>query len=396
MNVDTRKINVPLLFRTGMDAQTLRDFVRIDNQIYMLNSADYTIGTTGTTEAELIRINDTRNYTQGQSLIYPNSVLLIDALEQNMGYEGGTASIYVENTNVEDMRVVSDSGWISGYVERNSLILNVSYNGGDAERQGYVWIVGKDLGGFDVVSNAVAVKQAFDNTGGGDTGSTVDRRTMKFTIVSGDTWNNTKISAYTVDNRLIEPVSKTATEWVYPEDVDYMNGKDTFSDRNLKTFEGFGETVKIKNGYGFFSNNTKATSINCSKLDTSQASDMSLMFAYCSTLASLDVSNFDTSNVTDMGNMFYHCKALTSLDLSHFDTSKVTEIQYMFLNCEALETLNLSNWNLGNLMNKGNMFKYCYNLKTIIMRNCSTTTINEIKAALTEAGIESNVSVITE
>ena len=422
MNVDTRKINVPLLFRTGMDAQTLRDFVRIDNQIYMLNSADYTIGTTGTTEAELIRINDTRNYTQGQSLIYHNSVLLIDALEQNMGYEGGTASIYVENTNVEDMRVVSDSSWISGYVERNSLILNVSYNGGDAERQGYVWIVGKDLGGFDVVSNAVAVKQAFDNTGGGDTGSTGDRRTLRFTIVSGDTWNDRKISAYTVDNRLIEPIEKTATGWTYAEDVEYMNGKDTFSNKNLKTFEGFGETVKIKNGLGFFMNNIKATSINCSKLDTSQASDMSFMFSNCSTLVSLDVSNFDTSNVTDMGGMFDHCNALTSLDLSHFNTSNVTKMGYMFahckalasldlshfdtsqvtnvgsmfLGCEALETLNLSNWNFANVGYQSYMFKYCYNLKTIIMRNCSTYTINEIKAALQEAGIQSNVSVITE
>lgn len=245
-------------------------------------------------------------------------------------------------------------------------------------------------------SNRHLTIQAFDNTGGGDTGSTGDRRTLRFTIVSGDTWNNTKISAYTVDNRLIEPVSKTATEWVYPEDVDYMNGDDPFKNKNLKTFEGFGETVKIKNGYGFFMNNTKATSINCSKLDTSQASVMCLMFAYCSTLVSLDVSNFDTSNVTDMGNMFFHCRALTSLDLSHFDTSKVTEIQYMFLNCAALETLNLSNWNLGNLMDNGDMFKYCYNLKTITMRNCSTETINNIKAALTEAGIQGNVSVITE
>ena len=462
MNVDTRKINVPLLFRTGMDAQTLRDFVRIDNQIYMLNSADYTIGTTGTTEAELIRINDTRNYTQGQSLIYPNSVLLIDALEQNMGYEGGTASIYVENTNVEDMRVVSDSGWISGYVERNSLILNVSYNGGDAERQGYVWIVGKDLGGFDVVSNAVAVKQAYNQTGGGDagggdTGSTGDRRTLRFTIVSGDTWNNTTISAYNADGRLIEPVEKTATGWTYGEDVEYLSSIKPKKAHNLNTFSGFDGTVKIKNGGYFFMKNTNATSIVVSKFDTSQTTsmhsmfencnalaaldltkwntanvtdmdymffrclalevlnlsnfntanvtEMSCMFTQCTALASLDISNFDTSNVRAMNSMFGNCKALTSLDLSHFDTSKVLNMCDMFNGCSALESLDLSNWNTANVQGMDemlnmtgmdNMFKGCSALKTITMRNCSTDTINKIKAALQEAGIQSNVSVITE
>ena len=38
-----------------------------------------------------------------------------------------------------------------------------------------------------------------------------DNKVMKFTIVSGDTWNNKGISAYTADNRLIQPVKKDAT-----------------------------------------------------------------------------------------------------------------------------------------------------------------------------------------
>ena len=81
----------------------------------------------------------------------------------------------------------------------------------------------------------------------GDTG---DRRTMRFTIVSGDTWNKDYISAYTADNRLIEPTEKTATGWTYAEDVEYLAslGDDyTGKTFNLLTFNGFGAKIKIKN-----------------------------------------------------------------------------------------------------------------------------------------------------
>lgn len=371
MNVDTRKINVPLLYRTGMDAQTLRDFVRIDNQIYMLNSADYTIGTTGTTEAELIKINDTRNYTQGQSLIYANSVLLIDALEQSVGYEGGTASIYVENTNVEDMRVVSDSGWISGYVEKNSLILNVSYNGGDAERQGYVWIVGKDLGGFDVVSNAVAVKQNVYKPS--------NKKTMRFSIVSGDTWNNTTISAYTADDRLIEPVEKTATGWTYAEDVEYLTSARLLIRPygNLLAFNGFDEKVKLQSGAQFFTKNENVANIDCEKLDTSNVTDMMSMFSSCKALTTLDLSKWNTSNVTDMSSMFNSCNGITSLDVSNFDTSQVTKMGYMFSHCSNLSSLDVSNWNVSKVSSMQCMFWRCSKLKTLDLSNWDISNVTD-------------------
>ena len=50
------------------------------------------------------------------------------------------------------------------------------------------------------------------------------------------------------------------------------------------------------------------------------------MFSLCNRLTSLDVSKFDTSNVTDMNFMFFCCSSLTSLDVSKFDTSKVTNM----------------------------------------------------------------------
>ena len=256
-------------------------------------------------------------------------------------------------------------------------------------------------------------------------GGTGDRRTMRFTIVSGDTWNNTTISAYTVDDRLIQPTEKTATGWTYAEEVEYLNGSNAYSKHfNLNTFEGFDGTVKIKNGTGFFMNNAEATGINCSRLDTSMATDMYRMFKGCPSLASLDLSHFDTSNVTDMSSMFSFCGALTTLDVSRFDTSKVkymsgmfehcvgltslnlsnfdtSKVEYMdsmFFNCKALTSLDLSNWDTSKATSNtsnNSMFTNCVVLKIITMKNCTTSTVNKIKAALDAAGITANVTIIT-
>lgn len=39
-------------------------------------------------------------------------------------------------------------------------------------------------------------------------GSELSNKVMKFTTTDGNTWNHTYISAYTADNRLIQPVKK--------------------------------------------------------------------------------------------------------------------------------------------------------------------------------------------
>ena len=93
------------------------------------------------------------------------------------------------------------------------------------------------------------------------------------------------------------------------------------------------------------------------------------MFNGCSKLTSLDLSRWNTNNVTDMHNLFSDCSALTSLDISGWDTSKVTNIGYMFKGCSAL--------------------------KTIIMIGCSQDTIDKIKAQLSTDGI-TGCTIVTE
>ena len=70
---------------------------------------------------------------------------------------------------------------------------------------------------------------------------------------------------------------------------------------------------------------------NLSLLDTSNVTDMSYMFFYCSRLTSIDLSSLNTSKVTDMSAMFYGCSSLASIDLSSLNTSKVTDLSLIHI-----------------------------------------------------------------
>lgn len=66
--------------------------------------------------------------------------------------------------------------------------------------------------------------------------------------------------------------------------------------------------------------------------------NMSEMFAGCSSLKSVDVSHFDTRNVTDMTQMFSHCTKLINIDLSNFNISNVTNMKFMFTESTSLQS----------------------------------------------------------
>lgn len=108
---------------------------------------------------------------------------------------------------------------------------------------------------------------------------------------------------------------------------------------------------------------------NIKYLNTSQMTDMGLMFSNCKSLTNLDLSSFNTSNVTIMSCMFYNCSSLKELDLSNFNTSNVTRMTQMFFGCESLTSLDLSSFNTSNVKNMDNIFSSCSSLKTIYANN---------------------------
>lgn len=63
-------------------------------------------------------------------------------------------------------------------------------------------------------------------------------------------------------------------------------------------------------------------------------------------LKTIDISKLNTSNVTNMRNMFSSMQFVEELDLSNFDTSKVTSFNTMFSGCSALKKINMSSFTI--------------------------------------------------
>lgn len=128
--------------------------------------------------------------------------------------------------------------------------------------------------------------------------------------------------------------------------------------------------------FSYFSN---ITSIDLSKLNTSNATNMRGIFAVCSSLPTIDVGNFDTSNVTNMRSMFSGCTNLTTINgLNNWDTSKVTTMRAMFQRCTSLTSIDVSNFDTSNVTDMSYMFTSCINLEEIDLSNWSTPKLTNM------------------
>ena len=107
------------------------------------------------------------------------------------------------------------------------------------------------------------------------------------------------------------------------------------------------------------------TSIDLSKLDTSNVTNMLGVFENCVNVETINVSTWDTSNVTTMKELFQSCFKLKSIDVSGWNTSSVTNMDYLFNTCKALETLNVSTWNTSNVTKFTQLFSNMDSLKTL-------------------------------
>jgi len=157
----------------------------------------------------------------------------------------------------------------------------------------------------------------------------------------------------------------------------WMDGSDLF-------VAGNGKIIANPDASYLFCNFDYLEEINFNNcFDTSEVTDMSEMFCYCTNIKKLDLSSFVTSGVTDMSNMFQGCYItdldisgfdtsnvtnmegmfsgtyITDLDVTGFDTSKVENMEEMFYNCHTRE-LDLSNFDTSNVTNMMGMFQHCY------------------------------------
>lgn len=125
----------------------------------------------------------------------------------------------------------------------------------------------------------------------------------------------------------------------------------------------FGSPVKQTSCKRLFNALYAVTEIDLTGLDTSECTDMSIMFSGCTRLNSVNTELLDTSNVTDMMMMFYENQSIQTLDLSSFDTAKVTNMGQMFRRNGQLHTIYASaNFVTGSVTSSNNMFEGCTNL----------------------------------
>ena len=120
------------------------------------------------------------------------------------------------------------------------------------------------------------------------------------------------------------------------------------------------------------------TSLDVSNFNTSQVTDMSWMFAFSAILPSLDVSNFDTAKVSNMSAMFENCSSLSSLDVSGFDTSQVTDMSWMFASC-SFNMVDVTNFDTSKVTDISGMFYYCSSLTSIDVSNFETSKVSTMQ-----------------
>jgi len=137
------------------------------------------------------------------------------------------------------------------------------------------------------------------------------------------------------------------------------------------------DTSKVINMKKMFSHCYNLLSLDLNSLNTSSVKDMSQMFSGCYILLSLDLNSFNTSSVITMSEMFYFCRELKSLDLSNFNTSMVSNMFSMFLYCEELILLDLSNFNTTNVLHISKMFYNCYSLISLNINSFDTSKITD-------------------
>ena len=198
-------------------------------------------------------------------------------------------------------------------------------------------------------------------------------------------------------------VPATATEsWDISEAGDgsvmaYVEDDGTGNGTYKVTIGGKGGIIANESMVGYFGRFSKMTSIDLSALDTSEVTDMNVMFSGCNKLTSLDVSNFDTSKVTNMSGMFSMCCSLTSLDLSSFDTSQVTYMSNMFSGFGdfpgGIEEINLSSFDTSKVTDMSHMFERCISLTSLDLSNFDTSKVTDMSSMFEDCGSLTSLDV---
>ena len=223
--------------------------------------------------------------------------------------------------------------------------------------------------------------------------ATLDEDTQTLTL-SGHVSRDQVWAAVGKEDQLYPP-SKDVTsvvaeeDTVLPEDCSYL-------------FYGFGvtnsidlskaNTENVTNMSHMFCDCSGLTSLDVRGFNTANVTDMHHMFRGCSGLTSLDVSQLDTQNVDEMSFMFSGCSGLTELDLRSFDTASVRDMSYMFYGCSGLTSLDVSGFNTAKVTDMNHMFYGCTDLEEIIAGDGWIVPVNSDEMFGGDCGVTTTAS----
>ena len=144
------------------------------------------------------------------------------------------------------------------------------------------------------------------------------------------------------------------------------------------------KTKNVTNLAHMFDSCENLSKINLSGLNTQNVTNMEHMFISCKKLINIDLSSFDTRNVVNMRSMFSYCAKLKKINISTFNTKKVTNMKHMFDGCNELTTINLKSFDTQNVNNMENMFSYCSNLANIDLSKINTQKVKNMESMFRE------------
>lgn len=106
--------------------------------------------------------------------------------------------------------------------------------------------------------------------------------------------------------------------------------------------------------------------LDVSKYDVSDATDLSYAFYANKMIETLDLRNWQTYHNTNLRAAFYLCSKLKNIYLNGWSTSNVTSMADLFCHCIELENLNLGSWDFGKATDCKDIFWDCPKLKNLI------------------------------
>lgn len=148
---------------------------------------------------------------------------------------------------------------------------------------------------------------------------------------------------------------------------------------NVKNESNSLKTIIDSDASAAFNECNEINFIDCFEWDTSNVTNMTLMFKECTKLTkigdkekTLNFSGWNTSNVTNMKDTFsriaggiYPNKTTLQLNLSGWDTSKVNNMNSMFFGSNFNEIIGLNGFITSNVIDLDYIFNLCYYISNI-------------------------------